>query len=177
MNQEAADNPYAPPASDRWPHAQEGGESLWRVEGGKLLVRPGAVLPAVCLIDGTEGSPGSWTLLAFSSASLTGLRTPSESITLFQSRPALLKASCMLLGGPVLGTVAGVITSLVMQDDGSATAASITVSFALIVLGGVLPIWRLSKSPEISVMGVDGWHEVLRVHPVAIERLRTMQDG
>lgn len=169
MNREAEDNPYAPPASDQGEHQpQEPGQVLWRIEDDKLFVRPGAVLPEICLWDGTEGSPGSWTLLAF--------RAPEESITVFQSRPTLLKVWCMLLGGPVLGTGAGVLCSILMVGDDSATTASIFVSFTVMILGAAVPLWLLRKRPEIVDAETNGWHEVLNVSPTAIVRLQELQD-
>lgn len=177
MKPAAGDDPYAPPASDPGPQVQESGEGLWRVKAGKLLVRVGAVLPEVCVFDGWEKVPGFRTGLGLRPFSLTAVFVPAPGIVVFQSRQAFLKNLSILIGGPVLGTAAGMASSLAMPWDSSATAASITVSLAFMVSGVAVPIWHLRKMPEINPAEADGWHEVRNVHPRAIACLRSMQSA
>lgn len=170
------DNPYAPPLADSSPQppAQASDQVLWRVQGERLLVRPGAVLPEVCLMSGAAGVRGRRTFLPIQTSTLTGLLAPSNRIAIFQSRQTVAKGTCLLIGGPVLGFAAGLASTFLMVGDGSATWASALVSFTLMGLGPVAPIWFFRKLPSIGREEDDGWYPVLRVHPAAIERLREL---
>ncbi len=173
------DNPYAPPLADRSPQPEAPGsvEILWRVEGGKLLARPGAVLPEVCVRNGAAGLPGSRTLLPFAASTLTGHPVPAERITFFQGRPALVKGWCMLAGGPLLGIAASIFGALVLRGDDPATKVGASVCFCLMVVGGVVPLWLLPRELQTGPVDADGWYEIRNVHPAAIRRLRDLQPG
>jgi hypothetical protein len=177
MKPDSGDDPYAPPAADRSPQVPAGGINgfLWRVEGDRLLVRPGAVLPEVCLVDGTSGLRGIRVPLAFRPFSLSSIFVPTEVITVFRSKRTVLRGLCLLIGGPVSGTVAGVISSIVMTGDFSATTGSISVSISLMVFGVAVPFWKLRRFPAINTAEAQGWHEVRNVHSDAIARLEELQ--
>jgi hypothetical protein len=165
-------NPYAPPQADVGapPAVRNTGEG-WRIENDRLLVRDGAVLPDVCVLGGGPRGPGRRRRLLLCGSSGFLLPRPVIKVFAFQSRLAVLKRSVRLFGGVVLGFVAGVGSSFVMVGDGSATTASITVSFSLIGLGFLVTFWQGHHGLRITEVD-DGWYSIAGISPEVIGGLK-----
>ncbi len=159
-------NPYEPPrvGSMALP-AGEGEACDWRIEGDFLLVRDGAVLPAVCLWSGVNGCPGSWIRLPVPTLSGSFRLSPAIRVTAYQSRSAVLKRFVRIFGGTLLGFVSGSASSVIMIGDGSATPFSIVVSFLLIGLG--LLVAFSGHRTTLREVG-DGWYRLDGLAPGAI---------
>ena len=176
MNPESDIDPYAPPAADPTlpPALPDESGSLWRMEGGRLLVRDGAVLPEICILSGGKGDRGKRLSLRLRLPLFSKLYHKVIQVSLFRSYRGARNDVLRFLAGPVLGFGAGLLSSVLMTGDDSATTASISVSFGLIGLGViVIPRFQAHKVLQ-AVPAHDGWHELRGVHP-ALAHFETIQ--
>ena len=169
-------NPYAPPESEA-PARQEaiGAGRFWRVEGDKLLVRDGAVLPDVCITSGATQNPGRRVNTRLSPSPFSKLHAEKIRISFYRTYRGVFRETLYMAGGPVLGTVAAVVCSEWMVGDGSATKASISISFGIMILGFIPSAFLAGKRLRV-VASHDGWHELQGIHPAAIRKLGALLD-
>jgi hypothetical protein len=169
-------NPYAPPSSENAappPKIIFGWH--WKIVQGRLLARDGAVLPNVCILSGASDRLGLKTFLR-RQPFLSWHSREVIKVQVFMSHRSSLMNLALLVAGPILGCAAGIASSAVMIGDGSATAASLSVSITLICLGlGSMLFLHARKSPRIAT-GVNLWHEIRGVHPSAITLLQEIQE-
>ncbi|MCW1922167.1 hypothetical protein OKA05_06360 [Luteolibacter arcticus] len=162
-------NPYAPPSNETAVAITDPGHG-WRIENGSLLVCNGAVLPEICILGGDPSHPVERTPLLLHLSS--GFRMLDDiRIEVFESRREHIRRSAGVLGSIVLGFAGGVISSILMIDDGSATPLSVSVSCFVIVLGIVGASWQSRYLPRITHLH-GGWYRIGGISPGLLARLK-----
>lgn len=192
-------NPYAPPSAEpSAPQTEVPDGSLWRVEGGRLLVRNQASLPDICILGSPPEEPGKRTSVVFDCWRLWN-------VLLFLTFCSLLmvveqQILQILIFGALLASGAGGGNVRVMVFEGRSTALRYRFRSAILLFViAAVPIFLLegvpsSASSNLGLLPVvvsfaayylfiqrkalrrdDGWFELRRIAPSAIARLAEIQ--
>ena len=169
MSSSEPTNPYAPPASVVPAHPGAG--RLWRIEGGLLLVRHGAVLPEVCVWGGGVDLPGQRRELVLRWFPQWGLIPRKTRVSVFLSHRELRKRRLRILLAAILGiAVAGTTAWFIAHRDPPKPLAGQLIPFTTLSFLSVVSAWYASKL-RVGPTRTDGWQELIGVRPAAISQL------